>query len=199
MCDQYIWKSETVSFVWSFLCLTYVNQPFSRKDRIIHSTSPIVIGIAKFLPMVSGIIGAGLLSTLSLSIFRLPRLRLLRGFLSSVITSLPSFDPISPFTYFFTLPINLFLFPLGWALCSSCQRDPLPQTQPVLCSLVTSSNWPLTLFYKSFGTALKCWGPDHNSFKSHWIGRPSVWTVELIVDKAWLYPVKSCKKHVRPW
>ena len=193
MCDQYIWKSETVSFVWSFLCLTYVNQPFSRKDRIIHSTSPIVIGIAKFLPMVSGIIGAGLLSTLSLSIFRLTRLRLLRVVLSPVITSLPSFDPISPFTYFLTLPINLFLFPLGWALCSSCQRDPLPQTQPLLCSLVTSSNWPLTLFYKSFGTALKCWGPDHNSFKSHWIGRPSVWTVELIVNKAWCIQFRAAR------
>ena len=82
-------------------------------QTIIHSTSPIVIGIAKLLPMVSGIIGAGLLSTLSLSIFRLTRLRLLRVVLSPVITSLPSFDPISPFTYFFTLPINLFLFPLG--------------------------------------------------------------------------------------
>ena len=193
MCDQYIWKSETVSFVWSFLCLTYINQPFSRKDRIIHSTSPIVIGIAKLLPMVSGIIGAGLLSTLSLSIFRLTRLRLLRVVLSPVITSLPSFDPISPFTYFLTLPINLFLFPLGWALCSSCQRDPLPQTQPLLCSLVTSSNWPLTLFYKSFGTALKCWGPDHNSFKSHWIGRPSVWTVELIVNKAWYIQFRAAR------
>ena len=98
--------------------------------------------------MVSGIIGAGLLSTLSLSIFRLLKLRLPRSVLSSVITSLPSFDPISPFTYFFTLPINLFLF-----LCVELYAP------PVSVILFPKHSWGfvhLFLPQTVFGIALKC-------------------------------------------
>ena len=105
--------------------------------------------------MVSGIIGAGLLSTLSLSIFRLLKLRLPRSVLSFVITSLPSFDPISPFTYFFThhgmtlhLPINLFLF-----LCVELYAP------PVSVILFAKHSWGfvhLFLPQTVFGTALKC-------------------------------------------
>ena len=148
--------------------------------------------------MVSGIIGAGLLSTLSLSIFRLLKLRLPRSVLSSVITSLPSFDPISPFTYFSPFPsICSFSFALSFMLLLSAWSS-FPNTAGALftCSfLKLSPHAILQKLWHSF-KMLRTWSKQfHKSL--NW--KTFFWTVEVIVNKAWLYPVKSCKKHVRPW